>query len=212
MARYPDIGLSIATLCNSDNDDVHPQRIVDIFLPEGTPPQPVQRGRGEGPATDLSSHSGVYRRSDGQLAHLSFPAEARMTGSRYMLGPYAYEFTATTPGQVTRHAYGDTSVWTRLPPWTPTPRDLTAFQGRFDSDELLGGFHVAVAGNGLELSVVGLSRISAVLEPRAPDVFEARGVPNLDGLLIEFKRDERGAVSGLGIAPDSLHELVFRKR
>lgn len=213
IARYPDIGLSVATLCNSDNDDVHPQRIVDIFLPEGTPPQRAQPGRGAGPTTDISGYSGVYRRQgDGQLAHLRFPAKARMTGSQYVLGPYAYEFDAGGAGQVTRRAYGGSSVWTRLPPWTPSPRELTAFQGHFHSDELLGSLDVTGHGEKLTLSVVGLSSITAVLEPRSPDVFEARGVPNLDGLLIEFKRAPNGAVSGLAIAPDSLHELVFAKR
>lgn len=212
VGRYPDIGLSVATLCNSDNDDVHPQRIVDIFLPKGTPPQAVKLGRGEGSTTDLSGHSGVYRRGDGQLAQLIFPAKAPMTGSQYVLGPYAYEFTAGKPGQVTRRAYGETSVWTRLPSWSPTPQALAAFQGHFDSDELLGGFEVAAKGQGLALSVVGLSSIAALLEPRAPDVFEARGAANLDGLLIEFKRDANGAISGLAVAPDSLHELVFQKR
>lgn len=213
VARYPEAGLSVATLCNSDHDDVHPHRIVDIFLPEGTAPPPTQRGRGERPVTDLSGHSGVYRRQgDGQLAHLTFPADARMTGSRYVVGPHAYEFGAGSSGAVTRLAYGGTSVWTRLQPWILHSRDLTAFEGRFHSDELLGGFEVTGDGRKLTLSVVGLSSIRAVLEPRAADVFEARGVPNLDGLLIEFKRAPGGAVSGLAIAPASLHELVFLKR
>lgn len=69
----------------------------------------------------------------------------------------------------------------------------------------------ALDGQRLKLSVLGLSDITASLEARVPDVFEARGVPSLDGLLVAFKRDDNGRISGLAISPDSLHELPFRK-
>ncbi|MFC0679356.1 hypothetical protein ACFFGH_16090 [Lysobacter korlensis] len=103
------------------------------------------------------------------------------------------------------------SEWVRLADWKPVQAQLHEFRGRFTGDELLGGFDVARLDDGLTLTVRGLSHITATLEPRAHDVFEAAGVPNLDGLLVAFKRDDGGRITGLAIGPDSLHELPFQK-
>lgn len=212
IGRFPGIGLSVSMLCNSDNDDVHPYDVVDLFLPNSAPAREAGSRSTAGPTTDLSMHSGVYRRTDnGQLTLLTFPGKARMTGSHYVLGPDTYEFDPGRPGRVLRRSYGNSAEWMRLLEWKPSPTALDEFEGRFTSDELLGSFEVTLGGEQLKLSVLGLSDITASLEARAPDVFEARGVPNLDGLLVAFKRNDSGRISGLAIAPDSLHELPFRK-
>jgi|GEM_PF-6917652 len=49
------------------------------------------------------------------------------------------------------------------------------------------------------------------LQPRAPDVFEAQGLPRMEDLLVVFKRDKAGRISGLALAPNQLHEVPFRK-
>jgi hypothetical protein len=212
LARYPDIGLSVSMLCNSDHDDIHPHRLVDLFLPEGTPPREAPAANAAAPTTDLTMHTGVYQRADnGQLTLLTFPKDARMSGARYERGPDAFEFDANRPGRLTRTTYGRAAQWTRLPEWKPTPAALNKYPGRFGSDELLGSFDVRLAGHKLTLTVIGLSDITASLEPRAADVFEARGATNLDGLLVAFKRDAGGRVTGLAIAADALHELPFEK-
>lgn len=212
VGRYPEIGLSVSMLCNSDNDDVHPYDVVDLFLPKGAPPREAPSKDAAGSTTDLSMHTGVYRRAeDGQLALLAFPEKARMSGANYVLGPYTYVFDASRPGRIVRRTYGSAREWVRQPEWKPSSTGLSVYQGRFTSDELLGSFDVALDGKKLVLTVLGLSDITATLEARSPDVFEARGVPNLDGLLVEFKRDDSGRITGLAVAPDSLHELPFRK-
>lgn len=210
VARYPEIGLSVSMVCNSDHDDVHPQRIVDVFLPAGTPEAVAPPAQAAAPTVDLSKHNGVYRRADnGQVTLMAFPAKAGMAGNRYVRGPYSYEFSAEVPGQVTRATYGNVAKWVRLASWQPEPSTMGQYVGRFSSDELLGGFDVALEGKKLTLTVLGLSDITASLEPRATDIFEARGADNLDGLLIAFKRDAAGRIAGLAIAPDSLQELQF---
>lgn len=212
VARYPEIGLSVSMLCNSDHDDIHPHDLVDVFLPGGIPPRDAAPTDANRAQTDLSMHDGLYRRTDdGQLALLTFPKDARMDGRRYVRGPHSVEFDASRPGRISRRTYDNATEWVRLPAWTPTPGQLDEFQGRFTSDELLGSFDVTRPGEELRLTVRGLSHITATLQPRAADVFEAHGAPNLSGLLIAFKRDDRGRVMGLALAPDSLHELSFPK-
>lgn len=212
VGRYPDVDLSVSMLCNSDNDDIHPHDLVDLFLPKDAPPREPASKVTAGHTIDLSVHNGVYRRADaGQLALFTFPKAAKTGVNGYVRGPDAYRFESRRPGRVMRRAYGNTSEWLRLPGWTPSPAELALFQGRFSSDELLGTFDVTFDGQQLGLAVLGLSDIRASLQPRAPDVFEARGVPNLDGLLVVFKRERTGRIIGLAVAPDSLHELPFRK-
>lgn len=213
VARYPDIGLSVSTLCNSDNDDFNPTQVVDLFLPKGTAKEEAATGETKSAATDLSTYSGVYRRvHDGQLADLSFPSDAHLTRGGYTVGPYTYEFPKQRRTRVLRKEYGNVSDWIRLEPWAPATADLSSFVGRFDSSELLGSFAVSRERRALKLKVVGLSSIAAVLEPRARDIFVAHGAPNLDGLLFEFKRDPQGRVTGLAVSPASLHQLLFSKR
>jgi CubicO group peptidase (beta-lactamase class C family) len=209
LARYPDVDLSVSTLCNSDGDGLNPRDLVDLFLPKDAPPRDA---RPSGTKTDLSGRDAVYRRVDtGQVALWRFPKAASMTGSKFVLGPDTYEFDAKRPADNAFNEYGNTSKWTRLPDWKPASAVLGEYQGRFTSDELLGSFDVTFDGQHLALTVLGLSKITASLEARAPDMFEAKGVDNLDGLLVVFKRGRNGAISELAITPNSLHELRFRK-
>jgi len=42
-------------------------------------------------------------------------------------------------------------------------------------------------------------------------MLEAQGLPQMEGPLVVFKRDNNGRISGLALAPDSLRELSLRK-
>ena len=101
--------------------------------------------------------------------------------------------------------------WARVPEWTPAASTLNTFQGRFTSDELLASYDISLDGQQLKLSLVGLSALTASLQPRAKDIFETQGLPQMQGILVRFKRDETGRILGLSVAPDGLHELPFRK-
>ncbi len=208
VARYPEADLSMSYLCNSDADNVDPHDIIDLFLPKDAPArEPLPAGGSE----DLSAHSGVYRRIDnGQLALWSFPTQARVEDGKLAMGPYTYQFDRNQPDRITRQNYGNSAAWERVPEVQPEAVDLSQYQGRFSSDELLASYDVTLDGNQLKLTVRGMSQLTASLQPRAKDMFEAQGLAQLQGTLVVFKRDGKGRIKGLAIAPDGLHELPFR--
>ncbi len=208
VARYPEADLSMSYLCNSDADNVDPHDIIDLFLPKDAPPREPMPASG---SEDLSAHNGVYRRIDnGQLALWSFPTQARVEGARLEMGPYTYHFDRSQPDRITRQSFGNATTWERMPEAQPEAVDLSQYQGRFSSDELLADYDVTFDGTQLKLVLRGMSQLSASLTPRAKDVFEAQGLAQLQGTLVVFKRDENGRIEGLAIAPDGLHELPFR--
>lgn len=206
IGRYPEADLAVSLLCNGDGDDVNPRDIVDLFLPKGMQAVDESSSASASRKEDLSVHSGVYRdTASGQLTLLDFPKEGEVTGTRYVRGPESFEFDATHPAHIVRDQYGNASNWVRLPEWKPSTAALNEFQGLFTSDELLASYSVTFDGHQLTMGVLGLSELTAPLQPRAPDVFEVQG------LLVEFKRDRDGRISGLALAPNQLHELPFRK-
>lgn len=212
VGRYPEADLSVSLLCNSDGDEVDPHDIVDLFLPGGAPPQDPAEKKAAQRTKDLSAYSGVYRRmGSDQRVLWAFPQQGTMEGDLFTRGPASFEFDPHHPGRVVRHSYGNASEWTLLPVWEPALATLGEFQGRFTSDELLGSYDVAFDGKLLTITVSGLSELSASLQARAIDVFEAQGLPQMGGLLVVFQRDKEGRVSGLALAPDSLHEMPFHR-
>lgn len=212
VGRYPEADMAVSLLCNGDGDNVNPRDVVDLVLPKDAPGRDSASRAPASRTTDLSAHSGVYRRVDnGQLTLWTFSKKAGMDGGRYVLGPDTYEFDPNHPARIVRRGYGNASEWVRVPEWKPPTATLSEFQGRFTSDELLAGYNVVFDGQQLTMTVLGLSELSASLQARVPDVFEAQGLPEMEGLLVEFKRDKDGRISGLAVAPDSLHELPFRK-
>lgn len=209
VGRYPEADLSASLLCNGDADNIYPYDILDLFLPKDAPAREPKRARG---SDDLSAHNGIYRRVDtGEVALWAFPTKAKLDGSRFMMGPSTYEFDPKQPERVARRMYGNVAEWVRLPEWKPAAAALVEFQGRFTSDELLASYDVTFDGKQLKMTVLGLSHLSASLQPRAADVFEAQSLPQMESTLVVFKRDKSGRISGLAIAPDMLHELPFRK-
>ncbi|TXH72716.1 MAG: class A beta-lactamase-related serine hydrolase [Lysobacteraceae bacterium] len=212
VGRYPEAGLSVSVLCNGDGDEVDPREIVDLFLP--TPSVPASAPASEASAEhvptadrrDLSAFSGVYRDpADGRLSLWDFPKDAQMRDDAYAMGSERFEFDPAQPGRVVREQYGNRSTWVRLPVWQPSAEALAEFAGRFASAELLAGYEVTFDGRQLSIGVLGLSESVVPLQPRAPDVFERTG------LLIAFKRDAGGRVSGLALAPNQLHEIAFAR-
>ncbi len=208
VARYPEADLSMSYLCNSDADNVDPHDIIDLFLPKDTPAREPMPASG---SEDLSAHNGVYRRIDnGQLALWSFPNQARVEDAKLVMGPYTYHFDRGQPDRITRQSYGNALAWERVPEVQPETVDLSQYQGRFSSDELLASYDVTVDGTQLKLTVRGMSQLTASLQPRTKDVFEAQGLAQLQGTLVVFKRDQYGRIEELAVAPDGLHELPFR--
>jgi len=206
VGRYPQADLSIALLCNGDGDEVDPHSVADLFLPKGL--HGIDSASNAPPAQqrDLSAHSGVYRNANtARLALWNFPEDAEVADSRYVRGPSTYEFNPEDSTRIVQHEYGNASRWIRLPEWTPSIAALSEFQGRFVSDELLAGYDVVFDGKQLTMGVLGLSELTAPMQSRSADVFEAPGI------LVEFKRDMAGKVSGLALAPNQLNELPFRK-
>ena len=209
IGRFPEVDVSMSLLCNGDADNVSPHDLIDLFLPETLPELETSQS---GDSKDLSVYSGVYRHIDSdQVSLLAFPSQAKRDGTRFVMGPYTYEFPVGHPERITRHTYGNSMEWTRVPEWTPAASTLNTFQGRFTSDELLASYDISLDGQQLKLSLVGLSALTASLQPRAKDIFETQGLPQMQGILVRFKRDETGRILGLSVAPDGLHELPFRK-
>ena len=207
VSRYPQADLSIVLLCNGDGDDVDPRNIADLFLPDDQQ-APAAPGSKATRTADLSAYSGVYRDpSSGDLTMLEFPKDAQLTGDRLAWEPITYVFDPAKPDRIVQELYGKISTWERLRAEPSTAASLGDYAGRYDSDELLGGFVVRLDGTQLSLSVHGLSFFTVPLQPVAQDVFLAQEIR----MPVGFRRDAHGRIMSLTLSPSRLRGWTFER-
>jgi hypothetical protein len=232
LGRYPEHGLSIATLCNSDavSSTALSRSVIAEFLPAaaGAPPvqAPARTPGGTAAAAEVNSKAGLFfSEGDGRpLILLANEGGLRMPGAR---GP----MTAVTEGRFRparsdmmimsqdefelnflsndeleyRSMEGKTTRYMRAKPFAPTPADLAAIAGRYESDELGAAYRMTQTANGLMMSL-DLSTVNgSELRPVHTDTFQ-RG-----GTIVRFVRDKAGKVVALNYSNPVLRRVTIPK-
>ena len=100
---------------------------------------------------------------------------------------------------------GNTALYRRARPYAPTVAELTAFAGRYESDELRAVFQMAPGTDGLMVRLNDSPSRAAELAPVERDTFQ-RGRTT-----VRFLRDEAGKVVALDFSNPVFRKIHFTR-
>ena len=220
LARYPGQKLSVAVLCNvgAANPVDLAHRTAGLFLTvpkkEAAPAQAVQLA-----PEALAARAGLYRSlrtgmpvrlvvTEGHLQTEGGPPLVPLSESRFQLGEdTVVELSMGSDGRPAGMRFvrtsGDIVPFERVAEAAPTPEQLAEYTGEYTSEEAEVSYRV-VAEDG-KLVVHGRPKASYPLAPLYADGFDA------DGLLVRFRRDAAGRVSGLSLGMARMWDLRFAR-
>jgi CubicO group peptidase (beta-lactamase class C family) len=231
LGRYPEQGLSIAILCNAgDSADrtVFAHQIFDVFVPEA-PSQSAETGAppeltGDALA-DASSKAGLFfNEQTGEPLRLAVDrGRFRVAGGpglvptgkdRFRRWGAALQFMSQdqfelhflSPEQFDlRSMEGKATRYRRAQPYTPTDADLSAFAGRYESDELKAVMQLTPVKGGL------VGRINATPGPGVGFRPVDRDTFQLGMVTLRFRRDATGDVVALDFSNPVLRSIKFTR-
>lgn len=218
MGRVPEHDLSVAVSCNFDPvsaTNLAGRIIDDVFLP---PPdaQALARWRATrpvaAPGVDVSSRSGLYfDERTGEPMRLGVnngrlqvangpplvPVSANtfriMRPSTFFRSQDDFVMTFTDPDHIEfRSMEGEVTRYRRAQPYTPTPADLQAVDGRYESPELGSVFEIVPGTNAgaIVLRFEDAPEKSIELTPVERDAYMMRM------MIVRIQRDASGKVTG----------------
>jgi hypothetical protein len=122
----------------------------------------------------------------------------------FVFGGFTIEFfdQARRARMLTRA--GDTTRLIRMPPWSPSPSELAAYTGTFQSDEAESWFTIQVKGDTLHL--VERYGETTPLRPAYRDTFVGRG------FLVMFRRSPSGAIRSANLGLGRVRDLEFMRK
>jgi CubicO group peptidase (beta-lactamase class C family) len=230
LARFPEQGLSIAILCNAGDiaeTTVFARRIFDLFTPvagaEGAVGSSAEPGV---PGPDLNSKAGLFfsERTGEPLRLVVERAALRVAGGPRLvpitddrfrptsatltfMSQDEFELRFVSQDQIElRSMEGRTTTYRRAEPYAPTPADLAAVAGRYESDEIGSVLEVAAGDGGLRVRLAHAPARTLTFEPVAPDTFQAGMVT------VRLRRDEAGTVVALGYSSPVLRDVEFARQ
>jgi CubicO group peptidase (beta-lactamase class C family) len=219
LARYPERdNLTIAVMCNAGNAPAggHVHQLADRLITDFPPPAALDTTKVD--STAFARYAGVYRNERTHAALRVGPdaaARVRALPNEWFWHPSGarWHFDLSSGGTPTRlriaQPDGDTVVYAyEAPkPWTPTPRDLAAFVGRYRSDEVGATFEVRVERDTLVVS--NRPGKTVKLTPTYRDAFSAGGTA------VWFTRERGGGgggrVTALHFGESRVWDLVVPK-
>ncbi len=224
VARLPGEGVSLAVVCNAGkvaDDGNYEAAIMDMFLPPAAP-RPAAAGV-DVPAADLAGRAGLFFSertgealrlvvNDGRLRVAGGPALVALANDRFrnprgnlrVRSQDEFELHFVSPDQLElKSMEGQTTRYRRARPYAPGAADLAAFAGRYETDEI-GALEVTAESNGLSARVNNSPALT--FTPVDPDVFQ------LGPMILRFRRDAAGKVSGVDLTSPALRSAHFPRR
>ena len=229
LGRFPEQAFSIAVLCNageaSDDRDGFAARVFDLFVAD----QGLRRPESSAPAANAvavdAKKAGLFFNertgeplrlivNNGRLAVAGGGPLVAVSADRFrnarassaFMSQDEFELTFSTPDQFElKSMEGKTTPYRRAQPYAPTADDLTAFAGRYESDELRAVFEMTPGKNGLTLRLNDSPTQTLELGPVDRDVFQ-RGMQT-----VRFLRDKDGKVVGLDFSNPALRRVTFTR-
>jgi CubicO group peptidase (beta-lactamase class C family) len=223
LTRFPEHRLSVAVLCNVAGAGAtgYARAIAAALIPNLAPaPGPDTVATDPGVAARLSGVYQSLRTHEPLLVGMAAAGRGGRGGGSglrslrdggYLVGNTRVVFDVAPDGSPRGlrrlPADGDTVAYAFVSatPWTPAPQELTAFEGRYRSDEVNATYQAAVENGRLVLRLrAGVRR---ELTPIYKDAFTGGG-----GLgTIWFTRDTRGRVTAMHSGSARLWDLAFRR-
>jgi CubicO group peptidase (beta-lactamase class C family) len=233
LGRYPGQRLSIALLCNAG--DANPGRLARAVAQEllaAPAPAPaalaapaasaVPAAQAAGAAAApvaASSALGVYAGTfyneltanpvivalrDGVLVLPNGTPLRPLEGSTFAVNTGTFAFSG--PDRfVANPGGGELMSFRRVAAEPPASAALSAYTGRYGSDEALASYDVAPDGDKLAFRLFGKPESVLRLKPLAPDVFGG------ESIVVRFERDAGGRITGAVASTHRLYGLHFKK-
>jgi hypothetical protein len=101
---------------------------------------------------------------------------------------------------------GEARLFRRAEPWTPASTDIQAVEGRYQSEDVDRVFEVLPGTNGIRLRLEGSPDKAIDLEPVTRDTYMQRL------MIVRFRRDASGKVTGLEYGNPVVRNLPFTRR
>lgn len=229
LGRFPEYKLAIAIMCNSgDGTDrsAFAERIFRLFVPEdqqGRRPQPPAAGDNTD-AADLNKHTGLYMAENGEMLRLvtekgrlrvaNGPILSAVSANEFKRVGNAMQFMSGDAFTLNfrsedlmelRSMEGTTRVYRKSKPYSPTAEELSAFAGRYHSDELGSVLQLSPGKDGLQGRFEHIKGPVLPLKGVAPDVFQFSRV------VLRFIRDKNGKVIGVEYTNPVVRKIRFNR-
>jgi len=229
LARFPEQGLSVAVLCNSDAvaATALARRVADRFLPtaSGPPAAPSEPAAAPDPKS-LGGRAGLFFHegaSGEPLRLLADDAGLRIAGGPALVAAGADRFRnprgdlsfrsqdefelrfVSADGFELKSMEGRTTRYRRARPYAPAAGDLTAFTGRYESDEIGTVFQMAPTKEGLVMRFELSPDKKVEFRPVERDAFQA------GGMTVRFRRDGAGRVVGFDYSNPLVRAIRFTR-
>ncbi|HYO76190.1 MAG TPA: serine hydrolase domain-containing protein [Thermoanaerobaculia bacterium] len=228
LGRYPEHALSIAILCNAGEQAdrvAFARRILELYVPAGAASVATTETDATPPETELSGRTGLFFNErtgeplrlivdGGRLRMAGGPPLVTVTSDRFKNPRGALSFLSQDEFELhflsndrfaLKSIEGKTTHYRRARSYVPSPADLKAFAGRYQSDELGTVVQVSAWPNGLAFAPEHLPARRMELKPVDHDTFQ-RGP-----FLVRFRRDKNGAVVGLDYSNPLLRNVPLTR-
>lgn len=227
LGRFPQHGLSIALLCNTDAMGTSrlANRVVDLFLPAealAAEEERTSRGPVALDGVDVAARAGLFfpegagrelrlvadgnrlRIGRGQLVAV---AEDRFRIARpdlFLFSQDDFELRFASEDLIElKSMEGAITRYRRAQPWSPGEEDLQEFVGRYESEEIPSVIEVVPGRGGLAMRLPLAPSQVLPLRAAAPDVFEA------GRMLLRFRRGEDGRVTAFAYSNPLIHGVEY---
>ena len=234
LGRLPEHGLSIAVLSNADvtSASALAGRVAEQFLPAAGAekaaagaPAAVAAGAGVTGA-DLNNKAGrfISERTGESLLLIVNQGELRIPGLRAALIPVTRDRFRNPRGDLffmsqdefelhflsqdrieLKSMEGRTTRYRRAQPYAPTPDDLKAFAGRYESDEIGSVFELVPGKDGLVMRFELSPDKALGFTPFDRDAFQA------GGMTVRFRRDRAGKVEAFDYSNPLVRNIRFTR-
>jgi CubicO group peptidase (beta-lactamase class C family) len=221
LGRLPAQGLSIAVLCNSDAmaASALARRVADQFLPAA-----VAEGAGV-TGLDLNSKAGLFFSehtgeplrlivNNGRLGIVGGTPLVPVTtdrfrnprGDLFFRSQDEFELHFLSQDQFElKSMEGQTTRYRRAQPYAPTPADLQAFAGRYESDEIGSVFQMVPGKDGLVMRFELSPDKALEFRPVDRDAFQVGRVT------VRFHRDPTGKVVAFDYSNPVVRNIRFTR-
>ena len=226
LVRFPEQGVSIATLCNGgDGTEADVRAIYELLAPEAAAADRANRGAPPAPSSvDVSGRAGLYiPEGNGEPLRLAtnrgrvgIPGSGPMVPTadgafrpseptlRFRSGDdFRLRFTGPDALEIVSME-GEVTGYRRAEPWTPTAAELETLAGSYESADLSTTFDIVAAGEGLRARLNRGPQV-VTLTPVTRDLFQ------VSRMFFRFLRDDAGRVVGIEYSNPLLRGIRFQR-
>jgi CubicO group peptidase (beta-lactamase class C family) len=195
LGRYPDIGVSVAVLCNSAQ--AVPTQLGRQTARLWTGATQITRNAAE--STQPQSLAGLYRKVRDNTS-----GEIRWKDGKLLLGT-STELIPAAANQLRQVTPDGDIIYEKVEPAMPTPADLATLAGIYESSETVSKLTIAPATTPGQLTLRINNADPITLKPTYRDAFQSA-----EGTIL-FRRDAAGKVTELSVGDSRVWDLRFKK-